>query len=62
MSVLNLPGIGGLVSELSGYQGKVLAHLDPQVGLRDAAVVGMDRMNTGHLSSNTSDKTRTNTS
>lgn len=43
------PGVRRLVSELCGHQGKVLPHLDPEVGLGDAAVVCVDGVDTGHL-------------
>ena len=45
----NSPEVGGLVCELSGHQGEVFAHLDPEVGLGDAAVVGVDGVDAGHL-------------
>lgn len=43
------PGVGRLVSELRGHQGKVLPHLDPKVGFGDAAVVCVDGVDAGHL-------------
>lgn len=45
----SLPDVGGLIGELCGHQGEVLPHLDPQVGLGDAAVVRMDGMDPSHL-------------
>lgn len=43
------PGVGRLVSELRGHQGKVLPNPEPQVGFGDAAVVRVDGVDTGHL-------------
>lgn len=55
----NPPEVGGLLGELGGHQGEVLAHLDPEVGLGDAAVVGVDGMDTGHLPGDHPESTHT---
>lgn len=51
------PGVGRLVSELRGHQGKVLPHPDPKVGFGDAAVVCVDGVDTGHLLGDQSEDT-----
>lgn len=47
--LLTSPDVRGLLGELRRHQGKVFSHLDPEVGFGDAAVVGVDGVDTSHL-------------
>lgn len=45
------PGVGGLLGELCGQKGEVLPHGHPKAGFGNAAVVGVDGMDTSHFPS-----------
>lgn len=55
------PAVGRLLGELRGHQGEVPLHLQPQVGLGDAAVVRVDGVDASHLPGDQSERKHTNT-
>lgn len=48
------PAVGSLFCELCRHQGKVFLHLNPEIGLGDAAVMRMNGVNASHFSGNQS--------